>query len=43
MPELQWKADFELGLARMDDTHREFVEHYNALARAAPAGNRCDR
>jgi hemerythrin-like metal-binding protein len=36
VPELQWKADFELGLARMDDTHHEFVEHYNALASAAP-------
>lgn len=36
MAELQWKADFEVGVARMDDSHREFVEHYNALARAAP-------
>ena len=36
MPELQWKEDLELGVARMDATHREFVERYNALAGAGP-------
>lgn len=29
---MEWKESFDLGLARMDDTHREFVELYNNLA-----------
>lgn len=27
-----WKADYELGLAAMDDTHREFIDWLNRLA-----------
>jgi hemerythrin-like metal-binding protein len=33
---MQWGERYELGIARMDDTHREFVEFCNALAVAAP-------
>jgi hemerythrin len=36
MPSLQWNEKFANGLPRMDDTHREFVEHYNAVAEATP-------
>ncbi|WP_246034720.1 hemerythrin domain-containing protein [Azoarcus indigens] len=36
MPVMQWSEQLELGLGRMDDTHREFVEYYNALASASP-------
>lgn len=36
MPAMHWHAKLELGLAKMDDTHREFIEFYNAL-QAAPA------
>ncbi len=36
MPAMEWSERLELGLARMDDTHREFVELYNAL-QGAPA------
>ena len=36
MPEIDWTTQLELGVSRMDNTHREFVEHYNALANAAP-------
>jgi len=28
---MHWHAKLELGLAKMDDTHREFIEFYNAL------------
>lgn len=34
MQQMEWKDQFELGLGRMDDTHREFVELYNVLAAA---------
>lgn len=34
MPEMIWSDTLELGVARMDDTHREFVELYNALLSA---------
>ena len=37
MPEMIWSETLELGVSRMDDTHREFVELYNALARASEA------
>ncbi|MDR1661594.1 MAG: hemerythrin domain-containing protein [Azoarcus sp.] len=33
---MQWSERYELGLARMDETHREFVEFCNALAVVAP-------
>ncbi|PTD95726.1 hemerythrin domain-containing protein [Pseudothauera lacus] len=33
---MQWSEQYELGVARMDDTHREFLAVYNALA-SAPA------
>lgn len=36
MPVMEWTEALELGLAPMDDTHREFVECYNALASAPP-------
>ncbi len=36
MPALEWTEQLENGLARMDDTHREFVDLYNAVAAAAP-------
>jgi len=36
MPTLQWSEKLENGLARMDETHREFVELYNAVAEARP-------
>ncbi|ENO90328.1 hemerythrin domain-containing protein [Thauera linaloolentis] len=36
MPSLDWNEQLENGLARMDDTHREFVELYNVVAAAAP-------
>ncbi|QDF96083.1 cation-binding hemerythrin HHE [Azoarcus sp. DD4] len=34
MQQMEWTDQFELGLGRMDDTHREFVELYNVLAAA---------
>jgi hemerythrin len=37
MSVLQWSAAFELGNARMDRTHREFVDLVNALAAASDA------
>ncbi len=33
---MQWSEQYELGLAKMDNTHREFVECYNALTSAPP-------
>lgn len=36
MSGLEWSEKLENGLARMDQTHREFVELYNAVASAAP-------
>ena len=36
MSSLEWSEKLENGLARMDDTHREFVELYTAVASAAP-------
>ena len=36
MPSLAWSTDLDNNLAPMDDTHREFVECYNAAANAAP-------
>lgn len=36
MPAMEWTDQFELGLAKMDATHREFVDLYNVLAAAAP-------
>jgi len=35
MSSLEWSEQLENGLARMDDTHREFVERYKAVASAA--------
>lgn len=37
MQQMEWNAQFELGLGRMDDTHREFVELYNLIVQAEPA------
>lgn len=34
MQQMEWSDQFELGLGRMDDTHREFVELYNLLVAA---------
>ncbi|MDY0046802.1 MAG: hemerythrin domain-containing protein [Thauera propionica] len=36
MASLEWSEKLENGLARMDDTHREFVELYNVVANAGP-------
>jgi hemerythrin len=36
MPDMQWSDKLELGLRRMDDTHREFVDLYNQVLNAAP-------
>lgn len=36
MAQMQWVEQFELGLDKMDDTHREFVTLYNEVAAAAP-------
>jgi hemerythrin-like metal-binding protein len=33
---MEWGERYALGVTRMDDTHREFVDHYNALAAASP-------
>jgi hemerythrin-like metal-binding protein len=33
---MEWGERYALGVARMDETHREFVDHYNALAQAPP-------
>ncbi|MDR0716406.1 MAG: hemerythrin domain-containing protein [Azoarcus sp.] len=33
---MQWGERYELGIARMDETHREFIEYCNALTAAAP-------
>lgn len=38
MTQLSWRADFELGVGRMDDTHREFVDLVNRLESADDAG-----
>lgn len=35
MAAIEWDARFENGLERMDRTHREFVDLYNALASAS--------
>lgn len=35
MPAIEWTDGLEVGLAPMDDTHREFVECYNVLASAS--------
>lgn len=32
---MNWSTDYELGIAPMDETHREFVEQVAALAAAA--------
>ncbi len=37
MAEFQWSAEFELGFDPMDKTHREFVDHVNALSMASDA------
>ena len=34
MTVIEWKAEFELGLAAMDETHREFVALLNDMATA---------
>lgn len=34
MPHLAWRPDYELGVRRMDDTHREFVALLDALGQA---------
>lgn len=34
MPQIEWTKSLELGLDRMDHTHREFVELLNRLANA---------
>ncbi len=36
MPIMQWSEKYELGVARMDTTHREFIELYNAMCNASP-------
>ena len=36
MAQMQWNDEFELGLGKMDDTHREFVTCYNEVVNAAP-------
>lgn len=36
MTQMQWAEQFELGLGKMDDTHREFVAYYNAVLAAEP-------
>ncbi|MCB1958112.1 MAG: hemerythrin domain-containing protein [Rhodocyclaceae bacterium] len=38
MAELQMRADLEVGVARMDAVHAEFVNCYNALAQAPESG-----
>lgn len=35
MKAMEWSEGLVLGVERMDDTHREFVEHLNALAQAS--------
>ncbi len=35
MPALEWSDALALGLPRMDDTHREFVDRLGAVGRAA--------
>lgn len=35
MANMEWTQAFELGVAQMDDTHREFIELYNQLASAS--------
>ncbi len=37
---LLWTKQLENGLERMDETHREFVEHYNVVAEALNGGDR---
>lgn len=38
MPVMEWKESFDLGVSRMDDTHHEFVDLYNAMAEAGSDG-----
>lgn len=38
MPALVWSNAYELGLAPMDETHREFVDLVNRIADAGDAG-----
>lgn len=38
MPALVWSSDYELGLAPMDETHREFVDLVNRITEAGDAG-----
>ncbi len=33
---MQWNEQLQLGLGKMDQTHEEFVSHYNAVVEAAP-------
>ncbi|HZP88510.1 MAG TPA: hemerythrin domain-containing protein [Burkholderiales bacterium] len=35
MATMEWSDSLELGVDQMDDTHKEFVEHLNALSAAA--------
>lgn len=35
-PCMQWDTHFSNHLGLMDQTHREFIEHYNAILRASP-------
>jgi hemerythrin len=37
MAAMQWSSALDLGVAEMDGTHREFVDHLNALEEAADA------
>jgi hemerythrin len=34
MSQIEWSAGLALGVDPMDDTHREFIDHLNALAEA---------
>lgn len=36
MPEMEWSNKYELGVAKMDATHQEFIELYNAMLNASP-------
>jgi hemerythrin-like metal-binding protein len=38
MPQIEWTESLELGLDRMDETHREFVDLLNLLADAPDDG-----
>jgi hemerythrin-like metal-binding protein len=37
MTTMEWSAALELGVDTMDDTHRDFVRHVNALGEASDA------